>query len=80
MIQITSYFNAFFLLNFQVRDYIHVVDLADGHIAALNKLSDPSFGMRAYPLVLSVRHIFVKKSPLVVCFVETITYGYSLSH
>ncbi|KAG5539530.1 hypothetical protein RHGRI_019918 [Rhododendron griersonianum] len=25
-----------------VRDYIHVVDLADGHIAALNKLSDPS--------------------------------------
>lgn len=30
---------------FQVRDYIHVVDLADGHIAALNKLSDPSVGM-----------------------------------
>ncbi|KAG5563466.1 hypothetical protein RHGRI_006032 [Rhododendron griersonianum] len=25
-----------------VRDYIHVVDLADGHIAALNKLSDSS--------------------------------------
>ncbi|KAL6582855.1 UDP-glucose 4-epimerase 2 [Orobanche minor] len=25
-----------------VRDYIHVVDLADGHIAALNKLSDPA--------------------------------------
>ncbi|XLS47894.1 hypothetical protein HN51_022252 [Arachis hypogaea] len=24
-----------------VRDYIHVVDLADGHIAALNKLEDP---------------------------------------
>ncbi|MBA0734740.1 hypothetical protein Gogos_018634, partial [Gossypium gossypioides] len=24
-----------------VRDYIHVVDLADGHIAALKKLSDP---------------------------------------
>lgn len=29
----------------QVRDYIHVVDLADGHIAALNKLSDPSVGL-----------------------------------
>lgn len=29
----------------QVRDYIHVVDLADGHISALNKLSDPSVGM-----------------------------------
>lgn len=27
-----------------MRDYIHVVDLADGHIAALNKLSDPSIG------------------------------------
>ncbi|KAE8694644.1 UDP-glucose 4-epimerase GEPI48 [Hibiscus syriacus] len=25
-----------------VRDYIHVVDLADGHIAALRKLSDPN--------------------------------------
>lgn len=30
---------------FQVRDYIHVMDLADGHIAALQKLSDPSIGM-----------------------------------
>lgn len=29
----------------QVRDYIHVVDLADGHIAALRKLDDPSIGM-----------------------------------
>lgn len=29
---------------FQVRDYIHVVDLADGHIAALQKLFDPSTG------------------------------------
>lgn len=29
----------------QVRDYIHVVDLADGHIAAVNKLSDSSVGM-----------------------------------
>ncbi|KAG5563467.1 hypothetical protein RHGRI_006032 [Rhododendron griersonianum] len=28
-----------------VRDYIHVVDLADGHIAALNKLSDSSVGL-----------------------------------
>ncbi|XP_047972780.1 UDP-glucose 4-epimerase GEPI48-like [Salvia hispanica] len=33
-----------------VRDYIHVVDLADGHIAALNKLSDPSFGCKVYNL------------------------------
>lgn len=30
---------------FQVRDYIHVVDLADGHIAALRKLSDANIGM-----------------------------------
>jgi nucleoside-diphosphate-sugar epimerase len=28
----------------QVRDYIHVVDLADGHIAALRKLDDPKTG------------------------------------
>ncbi|RZR79634.1 hypothetical protein BHM03_00005413 [Ensete ventricosum] len=31
-----------------VRDYIHVVDLADGHIAALRKLfDDPSVGVYA---------------------------------
>lgn len=35
----------FFFPTFQVRDYIHVVDLADGHLAALSKLSDPSVGM-----------------------------------
>jgi nucleoside-diphosphate-sugar epimerase len=29
----------------QIRDYIHVVDLADGHIAALSKLFDiPDIG------------------------------------
>ena len=28
------------LFFFQVRDYIHVIDLADGHIAALRKLDD----------------------------------------
>ncbi|GMH28838.1 hypothetical protein Nepgr_030681 [Nepenthes gracilis] len=33
-----------------VRDYIHVVDLADGHIAALNKLSDPNIGCEVYNL------------------------------
>ncbi|KAL6986426.1 UDP-glucose 4-epimerase [Sarracenia purpurea var. burkii] len=33
-----------------VRDYIHVVDLADGHIAALNKLSEPSVGCEVYNL------------------------------
>ncbi|TYI98855.1 hypothetical protein E1A91_D01G246500v1 [Gossypium mustelinum] len=33
-----------------VRDYIHVVDLADGHIAALKKLSDPKIGCEVYNL------------------------------
>ncbi|KAI4370150.1 hypothetical protein MLD38_018527 [Melastoma candidum] len=33
-----------------VRDYIHVVDLADGHIAALNKLGEPSIGCEVYNL------------------------------
>ncbi|KAG6409809.1 hypothetical protein SASPL_127851 [Salvia splendens] len=37
-------------VNTFVRDYIHVVDLADGHIAALNKLSDPSVGCEVYNL------------------------------
>jgi hypothetical protein len=32
-------------MSFQVRDYIHVVDLADGHIAALRKLSEANIGM-----------------------------------
>ncbi|KAL1108240.1 hypothetical protein V6Z11_D03G099500 [Gossypium hirsutum] len=33
-----------------VRDYVHVVDLADGHIAALKKLSDPKIGCEVYNL------------------------------
>ncbi|CAN6856025.1 unnamed protein product [Brassica oleracea] len=34
-----------------VRDYIHVMDLADGHVAALNKLfTDPKIGCTAYNL------------------------------
>ncbi|RDX65896.1 hypothetical protein CR513_55401, partial [Mucuna pruriens] len=33
-----------------VRDYIHVVDLADGHIAALRKLEDPKIGCEVYNL------------------------------
>ncbi|KAE9614072.1 hypothetical protein Lal_00016440 [Lupinus albus] len=33
-----------------IRDYIHVVDLADGHIAALNKLDDPNIGCEVYNL------------------------------
>lgn len=33
-----------------VRDYIHVVDLADGHIAALCKLDDASIGCEVYNL------------------------------
>ncbi|KAG9153478.1 hypothetical protein Leryth_018734 [Lithospermum erythrorhizon] len=33
-----------------VRDYIHIVDLADGHIAALSKLENPSIGCEVYNL------------------------------
>ncbi|KAF3943408.1 hypothetical protein ACB098_01G140000 [Castanea mollissima] len=33
-----------------VRDYIHVVDLADGHIAALRKLDEPTVGCEVYNL------------------------------
>ncbi|XP_052482887.1 UDP-glucose 4-epimerase GEPI48 isoform X2 [Gossypium raimondii] len=39
-----------FLVSFRVRDYVHVVDLADGHIAALKKLSDPKRGCEVYNL------------------------------
>lgn len=41
--RIVNYINMFYpslLFFFQVRDYIHVIDLADGHIAALRKLDD----------------------------------------
>ncbi|KAL6582834.1 UDP-glucose 4-epimerase 2 [Orobanche minor] len=38
-----------------VRDYIHVVDLADGHIAALNKLSDPAAELAAAVISAEVR-------------------------
>ncbi|KAE8720941.1 UDP-glucose 4-epimerase 2 [Hibiscus syriacus] len=33
-----------------VRDYVHVVDLARGHVAALRKLSDPDIGCEVYNL------------------------------
>ncbi|KAD4178425.1 hypothetical protein E3N88_27016 [Mikania micrantha] len=33
-----------------VRDYIHVSDLANGHLAALRKLSDPEIGCEVYNL------------------------------
>ncbi|XP_010436619.1 PREDICTED: UDP-glucose 4-epimerase 5-like [Camelina sativa] len=33
-----------------VRDYIHVIDLADGHIAALRKLEDSKIGCEVYNL------------------------------
>ncbi|PQM32574.1 UDP-glucose 4-epimerase GEPI48 [Prunus yedoensis var. nudiflora] len=33
-----------------VRDYIHVVDLADGHIAALHKLDEDKIGCEVYNL------------------------------
>ncbi|XP_024996323.1 UDP-glucose 4-epimerase GEPI48-like [Cynara cardunculus var. scolymus] len=33
-----------------VRDYIHVADLANGHLAALRKLSDPQIGCEVYNL------------------------------
>ncbi|KAI3689871.1 hypothetical protein L2E82_47841 [Cichorium intybus] len=33
-----------------VRDYIHVADLANGHMAALRKLSDPKIGCEVYNL------------------------------
>ncbi|KAL0738876.1 hypothetical protein Bca4012_015086 [Brassica carinata] len=35
---------------FQVRDYIHVTDLADGHIAALRKLDDLKINCEVYNL------------------------------
>ena len=38
----------------QVRDYIHVVDLADGHIAALQKLEDSNIGNNLHLLHLTV--------------------------
>ncbi|CAI9288175.1 unnamed protein product [Lactuca saligna] len=34
----------------RVHDYIHVVNLADGHTAALKKLSDPKIGCEVYNL------------------------------
>ncbi|KAI4357340.1 hypothetical protein L6164_001296 [Bauhinia variegata] len=33
-----------------VRDYIHVVDVAEGHIAALHKLDEPDIGWEVYNL------------------------------
>ncbi|KAK4260639.1 hypothetical protein QN277_003729 [Acacia crassicarpa] len=56
-----------------VRDYIHIVDLADGHVAALRKLDDPNIGCVVYNLgtgkgtsVLEMVKAFEKKIPLVM--------------
>ncbi|KAJ0715701.1 putative UDP-glucose 4-epimerase [Helianthus annuus] len=39
-----------FFNNYLIRDYIHVVDLADGHKAALTKLSGRKIGCEVYNL------------------------------
>ncbi|XP_031130463.1 UDP-glucose 4-epimerase GEPI48-like [Ipomoea triloba] len=60
-----------------VRDYIHVIDLADGHIAAVKKLADPSVGCEVYNLgtgkgtsvlemVTAFEKVSGKKIPLVM--------------
>ncbi|KAI0493203.1 hypothetical protein KFK09_027479 [Dendrobium nobile] len=61
-----------------VRDYIHVVDLADGHIAALQKLfQDPNIGCEVYNLgtgkgtsvlemVAAFEKAYGKKIPLIM--------------
>lgn len=41
-------------LYYQVRDYIHVVDLADGHTAALTKLSDPKIGAVFLTILMAI--------------------------
>jgi nucleoside-diphosphate-sugar epimerase len=42
----------------QIRDYIHVVDLADGHIAALNKLFDTTdIGTTLPPFHFCAAHV-----------------------
>lgn len=52
-----------------VRDYIHVMDLVEGHLAALNKLSDPNVGLMIVNLgtghgysVLQMIEAFVRAS------------------
>jgi UDP-glucose 4-epimerase len=45
-----SYIDLIGLYQLQVRDYIHVVDLADGHICALQKLDDTEIGCEVYNL------------------------------
>nr|GEW17399.1 UDP-glucose 4-epimerase GEPI48 [Tanacetum cinerariifolium] len=61
-----------------VRDYIHVVDLADGHTAALSKLSDPNIGCEVYNLgtgkgtsVLELISAFEKASGKKIPLVKT---------
>lgn len=44
----------------QVRDYIHVVDLADGHISALKKLEDSEIGK-----------VFLKQIDLIIWLMYT---------
>ena len=53
-----------------VRDYIHVVDLAEGHVAALKKFDDPHCGVKIYNLgtgvgysVLDIVHALKVRRP-----------------
>lgn len=53
----------------QVRDYIHVVDLADGHIAALKKL----FNSKSTGTHEISGSMFNKCDPYIPC-IQNITY------
>lgn len=73
------------IIYFQVRDYIHVVDLADGHIAAVRKLDDTKIGIDfvlsfwwcyVYVYILLVLHDKInihKLKPNILQYIATFT-------
>lgn len=50
MFDLFALFKCWFLLFSGIRDYIHIVDLATGHLAALKKLEGGKAGCQPYNL------------------------------
>lgn len=50
-----------------VRDYIHIMDLADGHLAAMNYMNGSSAGWKAFNLGLGKGHSVLE---IAKCFQE----------
>lgn len=72
LISYSLFYICFFFFFAQVRDYIHVMDLADGHIAALRKLEDCKIGM----MILTTPFVFLLHCEIILSSVISLCVFY----